>query len=86
VNKERFLDVNGFSSEYDIPLEKRLNKYRKGSGRDSSRAVISETEKLGRRSALWRANVRRKQIIAAIIAAIVFAAVVALSVYLTFFL
>ncbi|MDO4891542.1 MAG: hypothetical protein Q3963_09255 [Coriobacteriaceae bacterium] len=86
MNKERFLDVNGFSSEYDIPLEKRLNKYRKGSGRDSSRTVITETEKQGKRSALWRAKVRRKQIVVGIAAAIVFAAVIALSVYLTFFL
>ena len=84
MNKERFLDVNGFSAEYDIPLEKRMNKYRKGRLRDSSRASISMTERLQGRSESWKADVRRKQVLTAIVAAVVFVCVIALSVYLTF--
>ena len=86
MNKERFLDVNGFSTEYDIPLEKRLNKYRGEKIKDTSRTSISATEKLQTQSEHWRGNVRRKQIIAAIVGILVFAAVVAAAVYLTYFM
>ena len=84
MNKERFLDVNGFSTEYDVPLEKRLIKYRKNPRRDSSRASVSLAERLDEKSRLWRAATRRKQIISAIVALVVFVFVVALSCYLTF--
>lgn len=86
MNKERFLDVNGFSTEYDIPLEKRLNKYRNGKYKDASRISITETEKLSMQSSSWWSAIRRKQIITALVAIIVFALAIAGSVYLTFFL
>ena len=88
MNKERFLDVNGFNSEYDIPLEKRLNKYRKRDEKSGPRTSpsISVTDKLRTQSEAWRSDVRRKQIIAAIAAAVIFALVVALSCYLTFWM
>ena len=86
MNKERFLDVNGFSTEYDIPLEKRLNKYRKGQFKDATRSSVSETDILQRRAASWRARTRRRQVVIALVAAPVFAVVVALSIYLTYWL
>lgn len=85
MDKERFLDVNGFSTEYDIPLEKRLNKYRKPRTRDSSRASISVTEKLQERSESWRTELRHKQVVTAIVAAAVFVLVVAFAVYRAYF-
>ena len=84
MNRERFLDVNGFSTEYDIPLEKRLRKYRKSSNRDASRLSVSETDILQRQSVSWRARTRRRQVLIALGAVVLFALVVALSVYLTF--
>lgn len=86
MNKERFLDVNGFNSEYDIPLEKRLNKYRKRDQTNGPRtsAVVPVVDRLAAQSDAWRAETRRKQVIAAFVAAVIFAAVVALSVYLTY--
>lgn len=84
MDKERFLDVNGFNAEYDIPLKKRMKKYRMGRLRDSSRTTISLTERLEGRSEAWLKEVRRKQVLIGVIAAIVFALVVALAVYLTF--
>ena len=86
MNKERFLDVNGFNSEYDIPLEKRLIKYRKSPRRDSTRASVSLTERLDEKSRLWRASTRRTQVISAIVALVLVALVVALSCYLTFWM
>lgn len=84
MDKERFLDVNGFSTEYDIPLERRLNKYRKGRISDSSRGSIPTTERLQKQSDSWRSRTRRTQIITAIVATIAVAAVIALSIYLTY--
>ena len=84
MNRERFLDVNGFSTEYDIPLDKRLNKYRKGQFKDATRSSVSETDILQRRSVAWRARTRRRQVIIALVAAVIFAIVIALSVYLTY--
>ena len=87
MDKERFLDVNGFNSEYDIPLEKRLNKYRK---RDRSDAiggpVVPVTQRLQAQSDAWRNEVHDKQVICAIAAAVVVAIVIAASCYLTFWL
>ena len=84
VDKERFLDVNGFSAEYDIPLEKRVSKYRKGRVRDSSRASISVAERVQGRSEAWKAETRHKQVVTAIVAFIIFLCVIAASVYMTF--
>lgn len=84
MDKERFLDVNGFNVEYDIPLEKRLNKYRNGRAAGGSGVFVPETERLQARSDGWRSRVRRAQIVTALVGAIAFALVVALSVYLTY--
>jgi len=86
VNKERFLDVNGFNIEYEIPLEKRLYKYQKGAPKGASQPVVSEIDRLDLQSKKWRGDIRRKQVIIAIAAAIIFACVIAAAVYLTYFL
>lgn len=85
MDKNRLLDVNGFSSEYGMPLEKRLNKYQRRSRKKGSRASISEAEKLKRQSAEWRDNVRRHQATTALAMAMFVAIVVALSCYLAYF-
>ena len=86
MNKEQFLDVNGFNSEYDIPLEKRLNKYRKRGQVEVPRtsAAVPVVDRLAAQSEAWRAEMRRKQVITAFVAALVFVAVVAASVFLTY--
>ena len=84
MEKERFLDVNGFNVEYDIPLEKRLNKYRNGRAAGGSGAFVPEAERLQARSGGWLSGVRRTQFVTALVGAFVFALVVALSVYLTY--
>jgi hypothetical protein len=86
VDKERFLDVNGFNSEYYIPLEKRLIKYRKWdrSSASSNASVIPVTERVQARSEQWRAETHRKQVIAAIGAGGLTALAVAASVFLTY--
>lgn len=84
MDKEQLLDVNGFSAEYDVPVRKRVRKYRMAPLRDSSRTMVSVTDRLQSRSDDWRADIHRKQVITAIVGAIVFALVVAASVYLTF--
>ena len=84
MDKERFLDVNGFSIEYDIPLEKRMNKYRSEHHRDSSRPSVNLTDCLAARSKAWQAKTRHKQVVIAIVAALIFACIVAASVYLTY--
>ncbi len=86
MNKERFLDVNGFNIEYEIPLEKRLYKYQKGAPKGASQPVVSEIDRLDLQSKKWRGDIRRKQAIIAIAAAIIFACVIAAAVYLTYFL
>lgn len=84
MNRDRFLDVNGFNVEYDIPLEKRLNKYRKPAPRESARAIVPETEKLNRQSLAWRSRIRRRQVVTAIVAGVAFVCIVVLAWYLTF--
>jgi hypothetical protein len=85
VDKNRFLDVNGFSSEYGMPLEERLNKYQGRSRRRGSSASVSETERLNRQSAEWRENVRRRQATTAVVMMVFVAIAVALSCYLAYF-
>lgn len=85
MDKNRLLDVNGFSSEYGMPLEKRLNKYQRRSRRKGSRASITETERLNQQSAAWREKMRRRQATTAVTMLIFVAIVVALSCYLAYF-
>ena len=86
MDKERFLDVNGFNSEYYIPLEKRLIKYKKwdSSSASANAPVIPVTERVQVRSEQWRAETHRKQVIAALGAGVLTALVVAASVFLTY--
>ncbi|MDO4532688.1 MAG: hypothetical protein Q4C36_03095 [Coriobacteriia bacterium] len=86
MDKERFLDVNGFNSEYYIPLEKRLIKYRKWdrSSASANTPVIPVTERLQARSEEWRSDIHHKQVIAAICAGGFTALAVAASVFLTY--
>ena len=86
MNKERFLDVNGFNIEYEIPLEKRLYKYQKGAPKGASQPVVNEVDRLDMQSQKWRGDIRRKQVAIAIAAAIIFVFVIAAAVYLTYFL
>ena len=83
MDKERFLDVNGFNVEYHMPLEKRLKKYGKGGQRDTSRATTPLTEKLAAQSQEWSADVRHKQVISAIAAGVVVVLIIAICVYVT---
>ncbi len=85
MDKERFLDVNGFSREYDIPLRKRLNKYGRPRHRDSQRSSVTLTQRLAEQSREWDARERHKQKVTAIIAGAVFVVLVAFAVSLAYF-
>lgn len=84
MHKERFLDVNGLSAEYDVALEKRLNKYRKVHYKDTSRPTISDAEIYRMRAASWRNRTRTSQVIIALVALALVAGAVVLSWYLTY--
>lgn len=86
MDKERFLDVNGFNSEYDIPLEKRMNKYRKRYRSDApaSAPVVPVAERLQVQSDAWWEKTRHQQAVSALVAAVLVAIIVLISCYLTF--
>ena len=88
MDKERFLDVNGFNSEYDIPLEKRMNKYRKRyrSEGQANAPVVPVTERLQAQSDAWWKKTRHQQAVSALVAAVLVAIVILVSCYLTFWL
>ncbi len=85
MDKERFLDVNGFSTEYDIPLRKRLNKYGRPRQRDTTRSSISLAERLAEQSYEWKAREVHKQRVQAVIAAAVFVLIIAAAISLAYF-
>ena len=71
MRKQRFLDVNGLNAAYDVPLEKRLNKYRKVHYKDTSRPTISDAEIYRMRAVSWRNQTRRRQVVSAVAIALV---------------
>lgn len=84
MNIDQFLDVNGLNVEYNMPLEKRLNKYRTHDIQDSPRPVVSDAEIRQYRSERYAAAMHKRQVITAIAAIVFLAAAIFASYCLTY--
>ena len=84
MNVDQFLDVNGFNREYNMPLEKRLNKYRTHDIQDSSRPIISDADIRAFRAARYAAAMRKRQVITSIAALVGAGAIIFASYCLTY--